>query len=217
LLEKATANTCKRDIAARIQSVLTEELHHRMKNMLAMVTAIVRQSVRASDSLEAAGRAIETRLMAMAKAHDLLLKADLTTAKLTTVVADAIEQHAAALGRIRVKGDEIEIVSGAIVPIALVLNELCTNATKYGALSVINGEVLLEWTRNASEEAMTFRWVERGGPAVAPPERRSFGSRLIEEALPRQLGGQGRLLFPVSGVAFELTVPTVSLMARPDA
>jgi two-component sensor histidine kinase len=214
LLERAADNTAERDIAERIQAVLTGELHHRMKNMLAMVTAIVRQSIRASDNLEAAERAIETRLIAMARAHDLLLKADLATARLTRVVADAIEQHSAAISRIGVEGDELDIVADAIVPMTLMLNELCTNATKYGSLSSSSGEVSLTWTRNISEETMTFRWAERGGPAVTPPGRRSLGTRLIEDALPRQLGGQGRLMFPVSGVEFELVIPTASLMAQ---
>jgi two-component sensor histidine kinase len=205
MLEQAGLDSAKRDIAERIQQVLTEELHHRMANMLTLVTAIVRQSLKTADSLPEAGRAIDTRLMAMARAHDVLLKADLDTAGLTSVIVGAIEQHASALGRIDVQGDDLVIVSSAIVPITLMFNELCTNATKYGALSKKGGTVSLAWTKVGN--TIAFRWTEAGGPAVVASGRRSFGSKLIEDALPRQLGGRGKLSFPKAGVEFELVVP----------
>ncbi len=196
-------------VAARIQSVLTDEIHHRMKNMLTMVTAIVRQSMRSATSLADAEAAISTRLIAMAKAHDLLLKAELKSARLGTVIHGAIEQHDTAQGRISVQGSDVDIVPSAILPLTLILNELCTNATKYGALSRAGGSVALTWALQTGQ--LTLRWIEQGGPAVAPPGARSFGTRLIEDALPRQLGGRGHLAFPVSGVEFELIVPIEGL------
>jgi two-component sensor histidine kinase len=217
LLEQAGLDSAQRDIAERIQAVLTAELHHRMKNMLAMVTAIVRQSIRTATSLEAAERAIGARLIAMAKAHEVLLKADLATAGLTGIVRGATEQHNAALGRIVIEGEEIEIVAASVLPLTLMLNELCTNATKYGALSADTGHVSLSWNLDGAGKQITFRWIEAGGPVVAPPGPRSFGTRLIEEALPRQLGGTGHLSFPATGVEFTLTVPLESLMGRPAA
>jgi two-component sensor histidine kinase len=93
LLKLAAADTAERDVADKIQRVLMEELHHRMKNMMAMVTAIVRQSLRTAVGLEEAGRAIERRLVAMSNAHDLLLKMDWNVAGLTNVIRCAIEQH----------------------------------------------------------------------------------------------------------------------------
>jgi two-component sensor histidine kinase len=213
LLEQAGIDSAQRDIAERIQAVLTQELHHRMKNMLAMVTAIVRQSMRSAPSLESAERAISTRLMAMAKAHELLLKADLKTAGLTGIVRGAIEQHNTAAGRIVLEGDDLQIAAASIMPLTLILNELCTNATKYGALSSEGGHVLLAWHRDDAAKTIVFRWSEIGGPTVAPPGPKSFGTRLIEEALPRQLGGDGRLSFSPSGVVFELAVPLENLTA----
>jgi two-component sensor histidine kinase len=212
LLEQAGIDSAQRDIAERIQGVLTQELHHRMKNMLAMVTAIVRQSMRSASSLESAERAISTRLMAMAKAHELLLKTDLKTAGLTGIVRGAIEQHNTAAGRIVLEGDDLQIAAASIMPLTLILNELCTNATKYGALSSEAGHVLLSWRRDDAK-TIVFRWTEIGGPTVAPPGPKSFGTRLIEEALPRQLGGTGRLTFSPPGVAFELAVPLENLTA----
>ena len=211
MLEQAGLDSAKRDIAERIQQVLTEELHHRMTNMLTLVTAIVRQSLKTASGLPEAGRAIDARLMAMARAHDVLLKAELNTAGLTGVILRAIEQHSSAMGRIKLRGDDLVIVSSAIVPITLMLNELCTNATKYGALSQAGGTVLLTWAKEG--DTITLRWIEAGGPAVVASGPMSFGSKLIQDALPRQLGGQGKLSFPTAGVAFELVVPAKDLEA----
>ncbi len=135
MLKQAGLDAEARDVAERIQTVLTDEIHHRMKNMLTMVTAIVRQSMRASASLTEAEAAISLRLLAMARAHDLLLKADWKAAGLREVVQGAIAQHDTAAGRILLAGDDIQINSAAILPLTLTLNELCTNAIKYGALS----------------------------------------------------------------------------------
>ena len=99
----------------------------------------------------------------------------------------------------------MQIVSSAILPLTLALNELCTNAAKYGALSNDVGRV--DVTCRIEGETVTILWVESGGPPVQAPERKSLGSTLIESALPRQLGGGSQLMFPPSGVTFTLTVP----------
>jgi two-component sensor histidine kinase len=209
MLKQAGLDAEARDVAERIQTVLTDEIHHRMKNMLTMVTAIVRQTMRAADSLAAAEAAIGVRLLAMAKAHDLLLKADWKSASLLNIVSGAVAQHDTAEGRILVGGTDIQVTSAAILPLTLVLNELCTNAIKYGALSQQAGRVAIGWSADAAN--VTLRWAESGGPAVVPRERRSFGTRLIEDALPRQLGGTGHLTFAPGGVTFELVIPLARL------
>ncbi|HJW42239.1 MAG TPA: sensor histidine kinase [Rhizomicrobium sp.] len=215
LLKQAGLDAQASVLAARIQSVLTDELHHRMKNMLTMVTAIVRQSLRAADTLVTAERAVATRLMAMAKAHDLLLRMDWKAVALKIVITGTVEQHSAAVGRIVVEGDNIEIGSAAVMPLTLLINELCTNATKYGSLSNEGGHVRLSWEKDSTGQWMTFRWIETGGPPVERPLQSSFGTRLLQEALPRQLLGQGELSFPAGGVEYELKIPMSSL--RPVA
>lgn len=197
----------------RIQAVLIEEIHHRTQNMLAMVTAIVRQSIRTATSLEDAESAIGLRLMAMSKAHALLLRTDLESAGLHDVVRDAIAQHDTMEGHIQLDGSNMPINPAVILPLALALNELCTNATKYGALSKATGQVGIAW--NASETDFTLRWTESGGPPVAKPSRSSFGMRLIEQALPRQLGGTGRVSFPPSGMTFDLILPLDRIVPAP--
>jgi two-component sensor histidine kinase len=194
-------------VAARIQSVLTDEIHHRMKNMLTMVTAIVRQSMRSATSMADAEAAVSTRLIAMARAHDLLLKAELQSANLSSVIHGAVEQHDTVAGRLTVKGEQLQVSPSSILPLTLILNELCTNATKYGALSNLRGHVDLSWRLNAQNNSLVLNWREMDGPSVAAPGTKSFGTRLLEEALPRQLGGTGRLAYLPSGVEFELVVP----------
>lgn len=196
-------------VAARIQTVLTDEIHHRMKNMLTMVTAVVRQSMRSATSLAEAESAIGTRLIAMAKAHDLLLRADWQSANLIDVIKGAIDQHNAASGRIILQGDDLEIASASILPLSLLLNELCTNATKYGALSRDTGRVALSWTQGPGILHVT--WVESGGPPVITPGNKSFGTRLIETGIPRQFGAEGRLRFPPTGAEFEMDIPLARL------
>lgn len=205
MLKQAGLDAEARDVAERIQTVLTDEIHHRMKNMLTMVTAIVRQSMRSAEALAEAEAAISVRLLAMARAHDLLLKVDWQSAGLLAVVRGAVEQHDTAATRILIEGADLQITSAAILPLTMILNELCTNATKYGALSRDAGRVEIGW--ETGETALVLRWTEIGGPAVAARKRKSFGSKLIEDALPRQLGGSGLLEFPASGVVFTLTLP----------
>ncbi len=215
MLKQAGLDAEAREVAKRIQAVLTDEIHHRMKNMLAMVTAIVRQSMRSAISLESAEAAITARLIAMARAHDLLLKADLKSAGLKGVIQAAVAQHSNSFGNITLSGDDLQVIPSAILPFSLILNELCTNATKYGALSNAGGAVLLSWGEDVARGAFVMSWVEQGGPRVGAPGGKSFGSRLLEEAIPRQLGGFGRLTFPPGGVEFSLTVPLEKLRPLP--
>jgi two-component sensor histidine kinase len=207
MLRQAGLDAEAQVVAARIQTVLTDEIHHRMKNMLTMVTAVVRQSMRSAHNLAEAESAIGARLIAMAKAHDLLLRADWQSANLSDVIKGAIEQHDTVAGRIVLEGGVLEIASSAILPLSLLLNELCTNATKYGSLSREGGVVTLSWGTDAEGKSLVVRWVESGGPPVTEPTRKSFGTRLIEGGIPRQFGGVGHLSFPASGVEFVLTVP----------
>jgi two-component sensor histidine kinase len=149
----------------------------------------------------------------MAKAHDFLLAAGEKSASLTGVVRAAVEQHDTFLSRIIVRGDDIDIDPSSILPLTLALNELCTNATKYGSLSSEAGRVTVEWVLDETAKSVRFRWIESGGPAVHAPQTRSLGTRLIEDALPRQLGGHAHLSFHGTGVKFELVVPQDRLIS----
>ena len=163
-------------VAARIQTILIDEIHHRTKNMLAVVTAIVKQSMRSASSIVAAEAAISTRLAAMAKAHALLLKADLKEARLASIIEGAIEQHDTIASRISAHGEEVSIMPASILPLTLILNELCTNATKYGSLSIPAGSVSLTWGLNPTAKCLTVRWIEKNGPAVRTPRVKSLAA-----------------------------------------
>lgn len=173
----------EREEAREHQDLLNQEISHRMKNTLAMVQAIANQTLRNVDDRKAV-EAFQGRISALDLAHDQLLQEDWTAAPLGRVVRLLLELHDDA-GRIDVDGPEIELGPRATLSISMLLHELATNAAKYGALSVPGGRVSLSWRieADASEPMLMLTWKEAGGPPVAEPIRRSFGSRLIQLGL----------------------------------
>src|SRR5258706_15279802 len=146
-----------------------------------MVGAIVTQSIRNAPTTKLAQEAIDGRLQALGRAHDLLLQARWTSADLGTVVRSATEAfNNPDEPKFSISGPDIRMTSGAVVAVAMTLNELCTNTTKFGALSVPEGRVDIIWTLDQQTQRLHLTWTEKNGPAVHPPEKRSFGTRLIE-------------------------------------
>ncbi|CAN5207437.1 sensor histidine kinase [soil metagenome] len=183
LLKEAGIDAAEHRVAEHLQNILVEELHHRVKNMLATVNAIVRQSFRSAETPEEAQEAIGNRLRALGRVHELLLKTSWDGAKLADVLTLATEPfETPGAGQFLIQASDIEISPGASLPLAMTLNELSTNAVKYGALSLPQGRVSI--TAKVDEGASQFRltWVEKGGPPVKEPSRRSFGTRLIESS-----------------------------------
>jgi two-component sensor histidine kinase len=212
LLAQAGIDALEHAVAERLQRLLLEELHHRVKNTLATVIAITSQSLRAAENIEDGQRAIESRLMALGRAHDLLLQSNWTAASLNAVVRAATEPYnTLGVGRFVIEGTNIEVGSGAVLPLSMALNELCTNAVKYGALSGPGGHVVISSTLDENAQRFKLIWAEKGGPPVQPPARRSFGTRLIEASLSNQLRGDARLRFEPAGVICELDVPLAML------
>jgi two-component sensor histidine kinase len=210
LLAQAGIDAKEREAADKLQKLILEELHHRIKNTLATVSAIATQSLRNASSTQQAQHAIEGRLLALGRAHDLLLQARWSSADLQKIVRGAIEAFDNPdVAKFSIEGPDVQIASGAVIAIAMTLNELCTNTTKFGALSVPAGHVSITWV---VDEAMRlqFVWKERGGPTVHPPTRQSFGTRLIE-TLGRQLKGNVKLTYAPIGFVYALDVPLASL------
>src|SRR6202020_3271596 len=134
LLAQAGIDAAQRETADRLQKLILEELHHRIKNTLATVGAIASQSLRNASSTQLAQEAIEGRLLALGRAHDLLLQARWTSADLRKIVRGAIEPFDNPdLAKFSIEGPDVQIASGAVIAIAMTLNELCTNTTKFGA------------------------------------------------------------------------------------
>src|SRR3954471_798610 len=181
LLTQAGIDARERDAADKLQKLILEELHHRIKNTLATVGAIASQSLRNAPSTQHAQQAIEGRLLALGRAHDLLLLARWTGADLRKIVHGATEPFDNQdKPRFLIDGPDVQVASGAVIAIAMTLNELCTNTTKFGALSVPTGRVEISWTVDAPASRLFFTWKEKGGPVVEAPTRQSFGTRLIE-------------------------------------
>ena len=211
LLAQAGIDAKEREAADKLQKLILEELHYRIKNTLATVGAIASQSLRHAPSMRDAQHAIEGRLLALGRAHDLLLQVRWTGADMRKIVSGATEPFENAdKPRFSIDGPDVEIASGAVIAIAMTLNELCTNTTKFGALSVPDGHVEVSWAVDAAR--LRFTWKELGGPVVTAPTRQSFGTRLIE-TLGRQLKGDVKLSYEPGGFVYLLDVPLASLEA----
>jgi two-component sensor histidine kinase/ActR/RegA family two-component response regulator len=211
LLAQAGIDAKEREAADKLQKLVLGELHHRIKNTLATVSAIASQSLRTATSVQHAQQAIEGRLLALGRAHDLLMQVSWASAGLEMTIRNATEPYDnKGVGRFAVSGPEVDMGSGAVIALAMTLNELCTNATKFGALSDPSGIVKVDWTIDEASQQLTLSWIESGGALVNPPVRRSFGTRMME-SLGRQLNGTVRLAYPPSGFIYTLEVPIASL------
>ncbi len=184
------------------QRVLTQEMAHRMKNSLAMVQAIATQTLRQAHTMDEAREAISSRLAALARAQDILTRSNFTEADVHEVVDAAIAPHRLAGDRIAMAGPHAELSAQRALGLSLAIHELATNAAKYGALSNETGRVVMIW--EAANGTFEFRWIESGGPPVIPPERRGFGSKLIERIVASYFDGEGHIDFDPAGIRFTL-------------
>lgn len=213
LLAEAGITATENEAAKRLQRLLLEELHHRVKNTLATVIAITSQSLRNAGSLEAGSAAVEHRLVALGRAHDLLLKSQTAGASLSDIIHAAIEPFDSDQGsRFAVHDNPIAVSAAAVLSLSMSLNELCTNAVKHGALSNKAGRVDIESVVEGTPPRLKLTWTETGGPAVSQPSRRSFGSRLIRR-LAEELNGTADMHYEPSGLIYRLDVPQSALKA----
>jgi two-component sensor histidine kinase/CheY-like chemotaxis protein len=213
LLKQAGIDAKEREAADKLQKLILGELHHRIKNTLATVSAIASQSFRAATSIEHGQQAMEGRLVALGRAHDLLMQISWSNASLIHTLSGATEPYDS-LGarRFHFNGPDVRITSGAVIALAMTLNELCTNTTKFGALSTAAGRVDISWTIDDEKQRLRLTWTEKGGPPVHRPTRRSFGTRMME-SLGQQLNGQVQLTYDPSGFVYFLDVPLSSIIA----
>jgi PAS domain S-box-containing protein len=198
------------------QTLLMQELAHRMKNTMAMVQAVAAQTMRNAPSLEAAGTALAARLLALAQAHDVLLQGSFARASLIGLVEGAVSLHGDGVaGRFRITGPELTLGPRHGLTLALMLHELGTNAAKYGALSVASGWVCITWNVDEAQDGPTlrFRWEESGGPLVTPPTRTGFGTRLIARSLAHSFGGIARMTYPPEGAVLTFEAPLDAVTA----
>ena len=198
--------------AERAQArLLIDELNHRVKNTLATVQAIVTQGLRGATDPAAIRAAIESRVFALSRSHDLLTRETWAGAGLDDIVRAALEPFGVAAGRaerFEIVGPEIRMPPRATLALGIALHELATNAVKYGAFSNDAGCVRISWsTTGGTRPRLALCWVEEGGPPVVPPARRGFGARVLERGLAHELDGAVSLDFRPGGVVCTIDLP----------
>lgn len=185
------------------QQMLTRELQHRVKNTLAMVNALANQTLRRATNVQDGLAAFSARLIALGQAHDILTQTSWTSAPIAAIVENSLATHRPRdETRISASGPDLRLTARQSLALALGLHELATNATKYGALSNDSGHVTIKWGLAVvgGTRQLTFTWREIGGPPVEAPEARGFGSRLIEQAMAAEFGGEVKIDYRPEGI-----------------
>ncbi|GGC56411.1 sensor histidine kinase [Chelatococcus reniformis] len=193
--------------AAHAQAqLLAAEMQHRSKNLLAVVQALVAQTARRTETVAAFEAAFAPRLGALLEAQAIISERAAGNVPLPQLLARVVASFETD-GRFRLAGPALNVDHQAATPLALILHELATNAIKHGALGSHCGRISLQWER--AGRGVTIEWKESGGPAVAVPVAVGFGSRLLQNALPRRLG-EASLAFEADGVR-------ATIRLKPDA
>ncbi len=212
-----------RDVTTRMQreshlQLLMREVTHRSKNLLAIIQAMARQTV--TDSLTAAEfeAKFSLRLKGLAISHDLLAARDWHGAPIGDLVrwhiGSALES---AVGRVTTQGPQLFLRPEAAQNLGLAINELASNAVRFGALSGPAGQVAIDWSLEGTEtRRLRINWRESGGPEVRPPSHRGFGHKVMDRLAARALDGKVDLSFPASGLQWSLSIPA-SFVIDPDS
>lgn len=200
--------TDKRETQQQLRALLGE-VNHRSKNLLSLVQAIARQMTRLGQTLDL-DRFLE-RLQAIANNQDLLIRNEWHFIPLDDLLRSQLQTFNEIIGsRITITGPHIEMTPEAAQAIGMAMHELATNAAKYGALGNDDGRIDIDWT--CKDDTFAMRWVERGGPPVTTPTRRGFGSRVISDTVNISLDGTVEVLFPSTGLTWQLTCPIARII-----
>lgn len=189
------------------QEVMINELNHRVKNTLATVQALARQTFAKTPNAKDEGAPLEVftdRLIALSGAHDLLTRTGWREADMAALVEASLGAHGERVDR---SGPEVALAPHTAVGLSMVFHELATNSAKYGALSAPGGRVEVTWKRDPVTDNLVFIWRDVGGPPVTPPASAGFGTRLIESSIRREQKGQARFDFRPDGLVFEANLP----------
>ena len=188
------------------QRLLIAELNHRVKNMLAVAVSVVRQTAKRASSVPDYSTALVSRLEGMARSYELLSRENWTEARIDELARQSLQPFD--LERIHLNGPEVMLKPRQALSLGMVLHELATNASKYGALSTPDGQVEVSWDlSDADATKLGLRWSERGGPAIQKPQGRGFGLTLVERETSHSLGGAAEIDWRAGGLAVALQVP----------
>lgn len=187
--------------------LLVGELNHRVKNTLMVVQAMAYQTFRGLEVPAVPVEKFNGRLAALSGAHDTLSRENWSGASLAEIVRQGLLICGDGSGRVKTGGPDVTLRANATVSLVMVLHELATNAMKYGALSGDGGTVDVRWDLNEQDGWAIIHWQEHGGPPVTPPTRKGFGSRLLTDAVPRQLNGKVELVYNETGLQCRIAIP----------
>ena len=208
-LKGLTVDITERKQSDERQSLLIADLDHRVKNLLARVAVISSYTRLGSSSVDEFVQVLDRRIHSMAAAHSLLSQNRWNGVNLADLVDSQLAPYATA-ANMTIGGPDVVLGPTVTQAVAMALHELVTNAVKYGALSSPNGHVSVKWNRQPADGASTrvkIEWRENGGPPVAPPAKSGYGTSLIREMIPHELGGAVDLAFVTEGVCCEIDVP----------
>jgi PAS domain S-box-containing protein len=200
--------------AAERQRFLTLELKHRVKNTLANVISIANQTFK-GDAHRMPLAAFEARLVALDRTHDLLTAANWEKTSLRTVIETCLQPHMSDQTRVRIEGPTLYCGPRQALAFGLAINELATNAVKYGALQSPDATIDIAWSEAANDTGKMFHWSwqESGGPTVIEPERMGFGSLVIKNLLGAELNGVTEITYAPAGLICRVSAPTENLTA----
>ncbi|MGL4960251.1 MAG: CheR family methyltransferase [Inquilinus sp.] len=211
-------DTTERRQAEERQQLLLAELNHRVKNTLASVLSIAARTRQSSSSLDHFSRSFEGRVQSLATAHELLAENVWTGADLRQIMLRELEPYHEGKDPPTLSGGEVFLPARAALVFAMVVHELVTNASKYGALSDLAGAVKVGWrvARNAAAPYLRIDWSERGGPKVEKPARDGFGLSFIKRSVAYELHGSAELTFKPGGLQCRIQVPMTELRRDPE-
>lgn len=200
----------ERKLAELQQSILINELNHRVKNTLAIVQSLAAQSFHDATSVESAAEVFTARLISLSHAHDVLTREHWQGARLRDLVEQMARSHNFGNSpRFELEGPRVRLSPQHALSLAMALHELATNAVKYGALGDRGGGVRIQWQVDGSPEKrmLHLHWIEHGGPEVRPPARKGFGTRLIERSLGLSVDGKVSFDYLPDGLVCRMVTP----------
>jgi two-component sensor histidine kinase/integral membrane sensor domain MASE1 len=201
-----SADVAMRRLSEKHNKLLIAELDHRVKNVLACVAAVAQRSRETSKSADDFLHVLNVRINSLAKTHSLLSLSQWQSIHLSELVRSELA-FCANDASVIIEGPQVDLAAEAVQPVAMVLHELATNATKYGALSDSHGRVLVRWCRQSSSGKLVLEWLESGGPQVASPAGTGYGTGVIQGIIPYELGGIVDFVLAPEGARCRLEIP----------